>query len=112
MNTDRAYGGVIWTNHALQRLKERGISQADAYYTFKNPHQSRFANNKGAWIYYRIYNNNRIEVVAKKNEENEWLILSVWSKEIFSKKDHNQKHSSKGNIVIRMIKALIDGVMR
>jgi len=27
---ERNYGGVIWTNHALQRLKERGISQRDA----------------------------------------------------------------------------------
>ena len=27
---DRNYGGVIWTNHALERLNKRGIKQGDA----------------------------------------------------------------------------------
>ncbi|KKQ44128.1 MAG: hypothetical protein US62_C0032G0012 [Candidatus Woesebacteria bacterium GW2011_GWA1_37_8] len=31
---DKNYGGVIWTNHALSRLRERGISQGDAWATF------------------------------------------------------------------------------
>jgi hypothetical protein len=79
---DRNYGGVIWTNHALQRLKERGISQGDAWATWKNPQNSRFAQNQGAWIYYRTYGSQKIEVVAKQNEKKEWLILSVWSKDL------------------------------
>lgn len=79
---DRNFGGVIWTNHALQRLQERGIKQGDAWATWRNPQQSRYAQNKGAWIYYRNYGSQRIEVVAKQNEKKQWLILSVWSKEI------------------------------
>ena len=80
---EKYYGGVIWTNHALQRLNERGIKQGDAWATWNRPEQSRYAASKGAWVYYRTYNNERIEVVAKKNEKGEWIILSVWSKKVF-----------------------------
>lgn len=75
---DNHFGGVIWTNHALERLRERGIKQGDAWATFNRPGESR-KGNSGNWVYYRTYGNERIEVVAKKNEKGEWLILSVWS---------------------------------
>lgn len=75
---------MIWTNHAIKRLLERGIKQGDAWATWRNPKQSRYAVSKGAWIYYRTYGDTRIEVVAKQNEKKEWIILSVWSKKISS----------------------------
>ncbi len=107
---DNNYGGVIWTNHALDRLRERGISQGDALHTFNNPQQSRFATSRGGWIYYRSYGSNRIEIVAKKNEKGEWLIISVWSKALFH---HQGKASQRNeNIFVRMIKGFIDGLMR
>lgn len=77
---ERNYKGVIWTNHALDRMQNRGIKQGDAWATWKKPSQSRYATTKGAWIYYRTWGNQRIEVVAKQNEKKEWVILSVWSK--------------------------------
>lgn len=76
---DKNFGGVIWTNHALSRLSQRGIKQGDAWATFNRPEQSRYAASKGAWVYYRTWGSERIEVVAKKNERGQWLILSVWS---------------------------------
>lgn len=79
---DRNYGGIIWTNHALQRLKEREIKQGDAWAVWNRPDQSRYSKTQGAWVYYRTYGNERIEVVAKKNEKSEWIVLSVWSKKI------------------------------
>lgn len=82
---DNHYGGVIWTNHALQRLRERNIKQSDAWYTWKKADQSRYAATQGAWIYYKTYGNEKIEVVAKQNEKKEWIILSVWSRPIFTK---------------------------
>ena len=65
---DRNYGGVIWTNHALQRLGERGIKQGDAWATWNRPEQSRqgSGSHQGAWVYYRTYGDERIEVVAKQ----------------------------------------------
>ena len=77
---DKNYGGVIWTNHALDRMSQRGISQTDAWATWRNPQQSRKGKIPGAWVYYRTYGRETIEVVAKKNERGEWLILSVWSR--------------------------------
>ena len=63
---DRNFGGVIWTNHALDRLKERKIKQGDAWATWRSPQESRKGNND-SWVYYRTYGTERIEVVAKKD---------------------------------------------
>ena len=86
---DRNFGGVIWTNHAIQRLSERGIKQGDAWATWRSPEQSRYAASQGAWIYYRTYlltsGYQRIEVVAKQNEKKEWIILSVWNRPVYEK---------------------------
>ena len=82
---ERNFGGVIWTNHSLRRLKERNISQGDAWATFRRPEQSKYAKAKGAWVYYKTYGNQKIEVVAKQNEKKEWIILSVWSRQVFKK---------------------------
>jgi hypothetical protein len=84
--TDRNFGGVIWTNHALARLGQRGIKQGDAWATWRSPQQTRRASSGGAWVYYRTYGNQKIEVVAKKNERGEWLILSVWSRTVYGQK--------------------------
>ena len=73
------YGGAIWTNHALARLNERGISQSDAWYAFAHPQNSKRGNSPGAYVYYRYFKDTRLEVVAKQNELKEWVILSVWS---------------------------------
>lgn len=85
---DKDFGGVIWTNHALERMRKRGIKQGDAWATFRRPDQSKNAKIKGAWVYYKTYPSTssgqaqKIEVVAKKNEWGKWVILSVWSREV------------------------------
>lgn len=91
---DNYFGGVIWTNHAIERLRERGIKQGDAWATWNRPEQSykaRLHKGEDAFRYYRNYGDQRIEVVAKKNEKDEWVILSVWSDPINSS---NQKKIS------------------
>lgn len=80
---DRNFGGVIWTNHALQRLREHGIKQGDAWAAFRRPEQSRRGTKEGAWVYYKTWGNEKIEVVAKQNDKKEWVILSVWSRPIY-----------------------------
>lgn len=86
------YKGIIWTNHAIDRLRERGIKQSDAWLTFYKPDQSRYAKAKGAWIYYKTWKYKdkkgwsryeKIEVVANKNDRGEWIIISVWSKPVY-----------------------------
>lgn len=79
---DNHFGGVIWTNHALDRLRERNIKQGDAWATWNRPEHSRKGSVSGSWIYYRSWGRTQIEVVAKQNEKKEWLILSVWSRPV------------------------------
>lgn len=85
MNTDRKFGGLIWTNHALERLSQRGIKQGDAWATWSRPDQSRKGASGDSWVYYRTWGDERIEVVTKKNERGETLVLSVWSKKTYGK---------------------------
>lgn len=78
---DNHFGGLIWTNHALDRLRERGIKQGDAWATWSRPERSK-KGKSGNFVYYRNWRGTQIEVVAKKNEKGEWLILSVWSRPV------------------------------
>jgi hypothetical protein len=93
---NRNFGGIIWTNHALARLRERGIKQGDAWATWNRPDQSRYAANKGAWVYYKTYPSaglgpaQKIEVVAKKNERGEWIVLSVWSRPVYGRENKRE----------------------
>lgn len=76
---DRNFGGVIWTDHALARLRERGIKQGDAWATWRRPQLSK-KGKSGSWIYWRNWGGIQIEVVAKENAGGKWVILSVWSR--------------------------------
>lgn len=98
---DNHFGGVIWTNHALDRLRERGIKQGDAWATWRNPEQSRKGSSPGSWVYYKNYGNTQIEVVAKQNEKKEWLILSVWSRPVYGNKNFPNK---KPSLLLKIIK--------
>ncbi len=101
---DRNYGGLIWTNHALQRLRERGIKQGDAWATWNRPEQSRKGSGSqfGAWVYYRTYGDERIEVVAKQDEKGKWIILSVWSKKLNS----NSSYPEKENFLVTFLRRI------
>lgn len=78
----REYHGTIWTNHALSRLEQRGIKQGDAYAAFRRPDRSRYSQSRGGWVYERSWGQSHIKVVAKQNDRQEWVILSVWQKNI------------------------------
>lgn len=106
MGMDNNYGGVIWTNHALERLEQRGITQGDAWATWKRPDRSRYAQSKGAWVYYRTYGDRRIEVVAKENERGEWIILTVWDKKIDTS---NRPEKKEGSFWKELVRQLLGG---
>ncbi len=95
---DNHFGGVIWTNHALERLRQRGIKQGDAWATWRRPDQSYKGNlhkSEDAWRYYRQFGDERIEVVAKQNERKEWIILSVWSQHVSQNSQYSASKSQK-----------------
>ncbi len=85
------YGGIVWTNHALSRMRERGIKQGDVWATFRRPDNSKYSKKKGVWVYHKKSGSQKIEVVAKQNEKKEWVILSVWSKPVHLKLRRKKK---------------------
>ena len=82
---NKNFGGVIWTNHALSRMRDRGIKQGDAWATFRRSDKSERAKVKGAWVYYKTWSDQKIEVVAKQDNHKRWVILSVWSRPVYGK---------------------------
>lgn len=75
---DRDYGGIIWTNHALERLGQRGLTQKLAWEAFKHPTATLDGKNHGTIEFQRKVHDSLITVIAKKNEKKEWIILSCW----------------------------------
>jgi len=107
---DKNYKGLIWTNHALERMQKRGIKQGDAWATWRRPDQSGYAKARGAWVYHKIYpaaggagGNQKIEVVAKQNERREWVIISVWSRPIHKRVSKVKKKPSLLKTLVRKI---------
>jgi hypothetical protein len=74
----KKYGGVIWTNHALQRLSERGLSQKMAWTAFQYPEDSIKLDGSGTMEYRKSFGNSVVTVVAKKNDHRQWVIVSCW----------------------------------
>lgn len=99
---DKNYGGIIWTKHALSRLAERNIKQGDAWAAFIRPDSSRFSKNKNAYVYIRSWDDEEIEIVASKNKEGQWIILSVWSKKKVVKNRKDYKASFLGKFVAKL----------
>lgn len=84
---------LIFTNHAINRLYNRGLTQSDAWYTFKHPDGSLPGQTLGSQKFFKNFGDQRIEVVAKKNEKGEWVALSCWSKYIGNGKPLIRKES-------------------
>ncbi len=78
MNTQRIFAGAVWTNHALQRLSQRGFTQEMAGKTFSSPEFSLPGKQKGTIEYRRRFGKSQVTVIAKKNEKQEWIVLSCW----------------------------------
>lgn len=78
MGSRQYFGGVIWTNHALKRLDQRGLTQKMAYEAFQFPQSSVPGREIGTIEYRRRWGNSLVSVIAKQNEKKEWLILSLW----------------------------------
>lgn len=71
------YGGIIWTNHALERLSQRGITQEQAFATFKNPESTKIRDH-GATAYTKFFGEKKLTLIGKVTEQKEWIIVSAW----------------------------------
>ncbi len=72
------FGNAIWTNHALERLEQRKLPQDLAWKAFQYPDKTIPGKQTGSTEYQKYVGNSLVTVIAKKNEEGEWIILSCW----------------------------------
>lgn len=74
----RYYGGFVWTNHALDRLKKRSVAQSDAALVLKKPDKTFPGKREGSVKFIRTVNGRRLHVVASLNDDKQWVVMSVW----------------------------------
>lgn len=78
MNYSQNYGDIIWTNHAIEKMSDRGIDQSDALETFRYADTSLQGKNPGSIEFVKHYGPTTITLIAKQNEKGEWIVISVW----------------------------------
>src|SRR5438067_1442736 len=78
MSFQQHYRGAIWTNHALERLGQRGLSQEMAGETFNKPDRFIKGKKPDTIEYQKSFGNSLVTLIAKQNEKKEWIILSCW----------------------------------
>jgi uncharacterized DUF497 family protein len=76
--TPNWYGGIIWTNHALERLSQRGISQENALKAFRNPDKSFPGKHENSREYQKYFGEKRVTLIGKQNDQHQWVIVSAW----------------------------------
>lgn len=71
------YQGLIFTNHALDRMRERGITHQDIWETYKSPDiQDEKKNN--AVMRSKKFGKKEVSVIFKHSAQNEVIIVSCW----------------------------------
>ncbi len=71
------YLNLIFTNHAIQRIEERGLTRDLAWETFNHPNDT--SNSKtGSTEFVKYFNGFKTTLVARQNEKHEWVVLSLW----------------------------------
>lgn len=78
MPYNKHFGGVIWTNHALERLHQRKLPQHIAFSAFQQPDTRVNGKKAGTIELQKQIGASTITLIIRQNEQREWLILSAW----------------------------------
>lgn len=70
------YRGLIFTNHVLTRMKERGITDDQIWQTFTSPDKQDQIKDADRRI--KRFGNNSVTIVFQHNEKRETIIISAW----------------------------------
>lgn len=69
---------VVFTNHAIERIKQRGITGDLVWQTVRNPDKTAPGKEKHTTEFSKYHNGHTITAVGKKNDLAEWVVLSAW----------------------------------
>lgn len=78
MSYQNHYGGVIWTNHAIERMQQRKLEQDMALQAFQRPDRELPGKQHGTKEYQRRFGRSLVTIIAKQNEKSEWIVVSCW----------------------------------
>ena len=73
MNKYRYKTNVIWTNHALERIGQRGLTQELAYKAFTEPDITKKSKDQKTTEFQKKIGKSIITIIAKQNEQKEWI---------------------------------------
>lgn len=69
---------LIFTNHALERIKDRKIAKEHILQTFFYPDDEFDGKKPNTTEFVKHLGNSTITLIAKQNEKKEWIALSAW----------------------------------
>lgn len=69
---------MVFTNHAIERMKERGVTGEWAWQAVKTPDSSSPGKEKHTTEFKKRFGNHTVTAISKKNDLGEWVVLSVW----------------------------------
>ena len=68
---------IIWTNHALDRLKDRNVARSQVIQAISSP-DSKINNPDGSIELAREFGNQKAHAIIKENDLGEYIVLSCW----------------------------------
>lgn len=98
---------VVFTDHAIKRMHQRGISGDWAWQSVKQPDKTSAGKERHTTEFIKQFNAHMVTTIAKKNDIGEWVVLSVWmdpplkGTSDFSKHEKYQKRMNKNRVLDR-----------
>jgi hypothetical protein len=68
----------IYTNHAIDRMRERKFERALADQTFQHPDNTHSGKEPGTTEFNKHFGKETVTLIGKQNEKHEWVIISAW----------------------------------
>lgn len=72
------YREVVWTNHALDRMSGRRLPQEMAYQALRFPDNFGPGKQNGTTEFTKQFNQYQVTVIATKNDQSAWVVVSCW----------------------------------
>ncbi|MFA6005640.1 MAG: hypothetical protein WC775_04115 [Patescibacteria group bacterium] len=72
------YGDLIWTNHALERIGQRGLNQEMAWSAVVQYDTYRDGKQSGTTEYEKRFGKSKVTAIVKVNEKGEKVVISCW----------------------------------
>lgn len=83
---------IVFTNHSIERLKERGITGEMVWQAVKVPDTKSPGKEKHTTEFIKRIGDRKVVCIGKKNDIGEWVILSAWmDPPLEGTKDHKKR---------------------